>query len=36
MEENKRKLHEMIDGIKKEGAAAYLARFVELWLGIWG
>lgn len=36
MEENKRKLHKMIDSIAKEGTVAYLARFIELWLEIWG
>lgn len=36
MEENKKKLHEMIDSIEREGVAAYLARFIYLWLEEWG
>ena len=36
MNENKQKLHEMIDSITKEGTLAYLARFVELFLEKWG
>lgn len=36
MSENKKKLHEMIDGITKEGTLEYLTRFVELFLEKWG
>lgn len=36
MNENRRKLHEMIDNITKEGTLAYLERFIRRWLEIWG
>lgn len=36
MNENKRKLHEMIDGIQDSGVAAYLETFIRRWLEKWG
>lgn len=36
MDENKQKLHQMIDGISNRGIAEYLARFIELFLEKWG
>lgn len=36
MNENKQKLHEMIDAIQDSGVAAYLETFVRRWLETWG
>ena len=36
MNENKKKLHEMIDEITREDTAEYLETFVQLYLEKWG
>ena len=36
MEENKEKLHKMIDAIAREDVAEYLETFIRLYLEKWG
>ncbi len=36
MEENRNKLHNMIDSIKSSGALEYLTTFIGLFLEKWG
>lgn len=36
MNENKQKLHEMIDSISDSGIAEYLVTFITLFLEKWG
>lgn len=36
MNENKKKLHEMIDSIQDSGTAEYLETFIRLFLKKWG
>lgn len=36
MSEKRKKLHEMIDSITREGTLEYLTRFIELSLEKWG
>lgn len=36
MEENRKKIHDMVDCMDTEGMLAYWETFMRRWLGYWG